>query len=364
MIWKRQLVLKRLKQRELMFELPNTPEIHRLALTIGAFVAIAYRDRYGVIPGGVIVPGFIITLFLLSPIWCITSLALSFSVYFIYKRFLQQTSYKRRTPMYILAFLSLAIANSVAIIYIKLGWLYPSLDSLSGTLLPAVIAFTLTKQKLNKVIRAIVFTTLVTLAILIIIYLIGSSLFQIDFDTLRAYYPTQEILRFDYHLFQFYVALGVGYLIYRFKDVRSGGYMVAPVAAALLVKPISGVLFLIGCITVYLVVQTLCQFTLLIGLKRYAVALFFSTLFIWVTELIFINLGFNILPFQGGNLFVIVAMMSYVNDSILYANKKVIIYMILTISTALIIFFVAHTVAVYLTPPSTQGFVTKGTTRQ
>ncbi|MBD2014354.1 hypothetical protein H6F96_10260 [Microcoleus sp. FACHB-53] len=67
-----------------MFELPNTPEIHRLALNIGAFVAIAYKDRYGVIPGGVIVPGFIIVLFLLSPIWCITSLALSFAVYFIY----------------------------------------------------------------------------------------------------------------------------------------------------------------------------------------------------------------------------------------------------------------------------------------
>ncbi|MBD2043278.1 poly-gamma-glutamate biosynthesis protein PgsC/CapC [Microcoleus sp. FACHB-672] len=139
-----------------MFELPNTPEIHRLALNVGAFVSIVYRDRYGVIPGGVIVPGFIIVLSLLSPIWCITSLAFSFFVYVIYKRFLQQTSYKRRTPIYILAFLSLAIASSIGLIYIKLGWLYPSLDSLSGTLLPAVIAFTLTKQKLNRVVRAII----------------------------------------------------------------------------------------------------------------------------------------------------------------------------------------------------------------
>ncbi|MBW4681598.1 MAG: poly-gamma-glutamate biosynthesis protein PgsC/CapC [Microcoleus vaginatus WJT46-NPBG5] len=337
-----------------MFELPNTPEIHRLALNVGAFVAIAYRDRYGVIPGGVIVPGFIIVLSLLSPIWCITSLALSFFVYVIYKRFLQQTSYKRRTPMYILAFLSLAIANSIGLIYIKLGWLYPSLDSLSGTLLPAVIAFTLTKQKLNRVVRAIIITTLITFVILLGIYSIGASLFNIDFDTLRAYYPSKEILKIHYHLFQFYVALGVSYLIYRFKDIRSGGYMVAPVAAALFVKPTSAILFLIGCITVYLVVQTICQLTLLIGLKRYVVALFFSTLFVWTTEFLFINLGFDILPFQGGNLFVIIAMMSYVNDSILYANKKVINYMTLNILTALIALFVANTVSAYLVPLATK----------
>ena len=335
-----------------MVELPNTPEIHRLALNIGAFVAIAYKDRYGIIPGGVIVPGFIIVLFLLSPIWCITSLALSFCVYFIYKRFLQQTSYKRRTPMYILAFLSLVIANFIGFIYIKLGWLYPSLDSLSGTLLPAIIAFTLTKQKMNKVITAIVFTTLITLGILTATYLTGSSLFNIDFDTLKAYYSSKEILRIHYHLFQFYAALAVSYAIYRFKDVRSGGYMVAPVAAALLVQPISAIIFLIGCITVYLVVQTICQFTLLIGLKRYVIALFFSTLFVWTTELLFINFGFNVLPLQGGNLFVIIAMLSYVNDSILYANKKVINYMGLTILAALIAFFIANTAAVYLTPPS------------
>jgi len=145
-----------------MYELPNTPEIHRLALNIGAFVAVSYKDRYGVIPGGIIVPGLIIILFLISPIWCITDLILSFIVYLIYKQFLEQTSYKRRTPMYVLSFLSLPIANAIGLLYIKIGWLYPSIDNLSGTLLPAIISFTLTKQKMIKVVRAVVFTTLVT----------------------------------------------------------------------------------------------------------------------------------------------------------------------------------------------------------
>jgi hypothetical protein len=332
-----------------MFELPDTPEIHRLALTIGAFVAIAYKDRFGVTPGGVIVPGFIIVLFLQSPLWCVTSVTLAFTVHYIYKRFLAKTSYKLRTPMYILSFLSLAIANFIALIYIKLGLLYPSLDSLSGTLLPAVIAYTITKQKVSKVVKAMFIATTGTLIVLIAIYLIGVYVFNIDFDTIRGYYTAKETLNLQYHLFQFYVTLIISYLIYRYKDVRSGGYMVAPVAAALLTQPLSALLFLIGCITVYLVVQTICQFTLLIGLKRYVVALFFSTLFVWTTEILFINAGSILLPFQGGNLFVIIAMMSYVNDSILYARKNVIKYMIVNVFVAFIALGIANSIAGYLT---------------
>jgi hypothetical protein len=127
-----------------MFESLNSPEIDRLALAIGAFVAVQYKDKYGVIPGGIIVPGFIIILFLKSPLWCLTVLLLSFPIYYIYKSFLERTDFKRRTPMYILAALSLTISNLIAFIYIQLEWLTLSLDDLSGTLLPAVITFTFT----------------------------------------------------------------------------------------------------------------------------------------------------------------------------------------------------------------------------
>jgi hypothetical protein len=230
-----------------MFEALNTPEISRLALVIGTFTAITYKNISGVNPGGVIVPGLIIILFLISPIWCISILALAFIVYFIYERFLEKTSYKRRTPMYILSTISLALANLVALVYVQLGWLLPSLDNLSGTLLPAVIAFTFTKQKMRKVVKGIAVTTLATAFSLAIVYLIGFYLLNINFDTLRLLYVGKETLEFKFPLIQFYIALAVGYLFYRYKGVRSGGYMVAPVAAALLVYPLSAVFFLLGC---------------------------------------------------------------------------------------------------------------------
>ena len=318
-----------------MFEDLNTPEIHRLALLIGTFAAIGYKNITGVNPGGVIVPGFIIILFLTSPIWCISILALSFFVYFIYKRYFDQTGYKRRTPMYIMSTISLAIANLVALSYIQFGWLAPSLDNLYGTLLPAVIAFTFTKQKIDKVVQGIAIATLITTVALALVYLIGSNLFNIDFDTLRPLYAGKETLEFKFPIIQFYVAIAVGYVFYRYKDVRSGGYMVAPVAAALLIYPLSAVIFLLGCLIVYFIAKQICALTLIVGLNRYALALFLSTMFVWSVEVIFLNLDSTILPFKGSNIFVIIAIMSYANDGILYAKNNVLVYMMATIIVAI-----------------------------
>jgi Capsule biosynthesis CapC len=324
-----------------MFESLNTPEITRLALLIGAFVAIQYKNISGINPGGVIVPGFILILFLISPLWCISSLALSFLIYFFYKAFLDKANYKRRTPMYILSFLSLATANLLGYMYIQLNWLQPSIDNLSGTLLPAVIAFTFTKQKMGLVVKGVVITTLITASFLTLIYLIGYYGFNIDFDTLRPLYAGKETLSLKFSLMQFYVGLVVSFIIYYYRDVRSGGYMVAPVAAGLLIQPLSAIFFLLGCIFVYFVTQLICQFTLIIGLKRYVIALFLSTMFVWTTEILFLHINSTILPFQGSSLFAIIAIMSYANDSILYHKQKILLHISLNTLVALISFFVA-----------------------
>jgi hypothetical protein len=99
-------------------------------------------------------------------------------------------------------------------------------------------------------------------------------------------YAGKATLQIKYPLIQFYVALAVGYFIYRSQDVRSGGYMVTPVTAALLIQPVSAITFLLGCVLVYLLTQKICQFTLLIGLKRYALVLLLSTSYIWLIELL------------------------------------------------------------------------------
>lgn len=314
-----------------MLQTFNSIEICRLSLVIGAFVAIKYKDRYGVIPGGIIVPGFIITLLLISPLWCATIIGLSFPVYWLYKKFLDRTDYKRRTPMYILAFLSIAIANLIALMYLHLGWLTPSLDSLSGTMIPAVIAFTFTKQKISRVVRGMVISTLITILLVSCLYVVGTTLLNLDFDFLSSIYVGKETIEIKHSLVQFYIALGIGYFFYHYQDIRSGGYLIAPVAAALLAQPISAIAFFGGCILIYLLTQKICQITLLVGLKRYTMVLLLCTIYIWFLELICVFLDSSILPFQGSNIFVIIAMLSYVNDGILYGEQNIIKFMYYTV---------------------------------
>lgn len=325
-----------------MPEALNSPEIHRLSLVIGAFLAVKYKDRYGVIPGGIIIPGCLITLFLSAPIWCLTLIALTFPIFWIYQRFLNRADYKRRTPMYILSVLSLASTCLIALIYTQLGWLSLSLDNLLGMLIPAIISYTCTRQKMGKVLQGILFVTLLTAAIVLLIYTIGTYGLNLNFDLIRPFEQGKDTLELAYPVFQFGWALIAGYLIYHFRDVRSGGYMITPIAAGLLTQPLSAVMFLLGCGLTYGLTRGICELTLTIGLKRYVLALFISTIFVWVSEIAFMQLDSTVLPFQGSDTFVIVAIMSYANDGILYAKKNIFITMAIAICIAFITLLFSH----------------------
>ena len=133
------------------------------------------------------------------------------------------------------------------------------------------------------------------------------------------------------------MALLVSFVIYYYKGVRAGGYMMAPVSAYLILYPISVASFLIGCVIVRWIVDKVCQYTLTIGLKRYFFSLTFTTFFVWTVELFFLHYRPDVLPFQGSNLLTIIAMLSYVNDSIIYKDKKVIYDMVGSILMAVLV---------------------------
>ncbi len=320
-----------------MLELLNTPEIQRIALIVGAIVAIYYKNTYNITPGGIIIPGVSIVLFLMSPIWYLTVILLSFLVYWIYNRFLKKANYKRRTPMYVLSALSIGMAHPIWIAYSQLGFLDPTLDSLSGSLFPGIIAFTCTRQKIGAVFRGLLITTAITGTIVVAIYAIGNNILGLEFNTLQEVFRGKERLRIEFPLIQFYVVLAIGYWFYRRAQIRPGGYIVAPAAAELLIEPVSAVIFLTGCFVVYFTTKAICEASLSVGLNRYSLALCLSTIFVWGTELIVIHIDSTILLFQGSSFLSIIAMLSYVNDGILYGHKNVYLYMIASIAIAILL---------------------------
>ncbi|NET68511.1 MAG: hypothetical protein F6K63_30600 [Moorea sp. SIO1G6] len=327
-----------------MFETINTSEITRLALLIGAYSALHYKKTEGVIPGGIIVPGLLVVSLILSPMWGISLIGLAFVLYAFYQCYFKQSS-KPRTPMYILAMISLFSVYPIAILYDSLGWMELSQDSLTGSLLPAIIAFSWLKQKRLKVLQGIGITTLFTGGIVATIYWLGWSWLDLDFNIVHPAYADQLDIEFNYPMFQFGIVLLLGYWIYQKSSVRSGGYIVLSAAAALLMQPLSAVAFLLGCLLVGTLSWFISRYSLIIGLNRYSLVLFMSVVYVWGVELLVLLFNPTLVPFRGLNLLVVIAMISLVNDALLYWKQGGVKYMTLIGLVAIVIHVLANKIA-------------------
>ncbi|NEQ71812.1 MAG: hypothetical protein F6K23_01160 [Okeania sp. SIO2C9] len=330
-----------------MFEPLNTSEITRLALLIGAYSALHYKNTEGVIPGGIIVPGLIVVTLILSPIWGITLVALTFVLYALYQRYFRYLikSFKPRTPMYILAMMSLFLVYPIAILYDNLGWMRFAEDGLTGSLVPAIIALSWTKQDRLKVLQGIGVTTLFTGGIVATIYWLGWSWLDLDFNIVHPAYADKLNIEFNYPLLQFGVILLLGYFLYQKSSVRSGGYIVLSAVAALLMHPLSAVTFLGGCVLVGSFSSLICRYSLTIGLNRYGLVLFMSVVYVWGVELLLLAFNPTLVPFRGLNLLVVIAMITLVNDSLLYRKKGGLKSMTILGLVAITLNFLSHQVS-------------------
>jgi hypothetical protein len=124
--------------------------------------------------------------------------------------------------------------------------------------------------------------------------------------------------------------------------MRAGGYLIAPAAAALLLQPLSAVFLFLGVMIVYGLTRFTCEHTLMVGLNRYNLTLYISTVYVWAVEALFLWLDPSLLPFQGSGIFVIVVIMSYVNDVLLYGRRDVLPYMLGILAIASGIYLLAE----------------------
>lgn len=320
----------------------SSPEIQRLSLAIGSLLALAWKDRLGILPGGIIVPGFLTNLLLLSPWWGFLVLGIGYLSQWIYQHWLERLDHQRRLPMYILGVLSLGISTPCAFAVIQLGLLPASIDSISGSLLPGVIAFNLHRQGWRPVTQGMLLTTAATLGLTLAVVVVGITLFRADFNFLQRYYVHSGNIHIQVKAVQFLITLILGMMIYQRTQIRPGGYVVAPMAAALLLHPLSAVMFVIGCIGVVWMIQVISQRSLMIGLNRYVVSLLLSTSYVWTMELLLIQAGVQALPFQANHILVIIAILSYANDLTLHRRKQILPWMLILIASAAVVLWLTH----------------------
>lgn len=320
----------------------STPEIQRFSLAIGSLLALFWQQRNGITPGGIIVPGMLTNLALVSPGWCFIVVATAYLIQQIYQRWLERLHHQRRLPMYILGALSILISTPLALIAIQLGLIASTLDGITGCLLPGVIAFNLHRQNWRLVSQGMLIVSAGTLILTLSLVGTGSQLFGIHFNELNQYYRHVSSIQLHFKSVQFLVALLIGMTIYKRTHERPGGYVVAPMAAVLLLEPLSAAMFVVGCLSVEHGVRAMSARSLIVGLNRYVVALLLSIAYVWSAEMLFIQLGMEALPFQGNHILVVIAILSYANDVVLYGRSKVLPWMLMMISAAMAALLITH----------------------
>jgi hypothetical protein len=97
-------------------------------------------------------------------------------------------------------------------------------------------------------------------------------------------------------------------------------------------------------------VHAISAHSLIIGLNRYVIALLLSITYVWSMEMVFIQLGMTALPFQGNHILVIIAILSYANDAVLYGQRKVLPWMLVMIATSMAALLITHHLAWAISP--------------
>ncbi|HVI69461.1 MAG TPA: poly-gamma-glutamate biosynthesis protein PgsC/CapC [Magnetospirillaceae bacterium] len=257
-------------------------DLVRLTFLVGAVLALLYKKKFGVTPGGIIVPGILASLIFINFPAFIVMLALSVLCWAIYKYTFGRFALTRRwaslitiSVSVVLGLISMVAFNSAHIFNQEL---------LVSLVVPGLIAISARKYGLGKVMIG-------TLSVTAVSYLAGWALaYAIPYEILT--YMTVKLgtytpLSLENPALVFIVSLLAAVLVYYKFGIRGGGYMVAPFIAAVTVSsPIQALLVAVGVALSYIAVRLLLRFTLVIGLERFVFSLVCGYIVITLIDLL------------------------------------------------------------------------------
>ena len=294
----------------------SSVDLTRAVFLLGAVLALLYKKKFGVTPGGVIVPGTLAGILFASYVAFAVTLASSIICYLLYKYTFGRYALERRWVSLILVTLSTAIG-------LVLMYVFETMHLLSQELMlitlvsPGLIAISARKYSPGKV-------AIGTLGVTAVCYMIGWLLLTILPVGLLTHlsveldrYTQLSLANPDLVL---PLSLAISILIYYRFGIRGGGYLVAPfLAAVTFSSPIQAALLAAGIAMSYGAIRVALRFTLMIGLERFVFSLFCG--FIVVTVMDLLAATFFIPGYRPSPLVLIIAVAVLTNDLSLQSLK-------------------------------------------
>lgn len=295
----------------------NSLELTRIVVLLGAVLALLYKKKLGITPGGIIVPGTLAYILSYSTFLFFITLLLGVLYYYIHKLTIARYAISKQMTTLIIMSMSVCL-GLVSAYLLKVNHLLSYEMFALNLITPGLVALSSIKYKITDVLLGTLTVTFVTLAVgLILAFMLPVSMLSQLTVSLGGY----SQLGLDNPYIFLPISMFMAVLMYFRFGVRSGGYLVSPyIVAVIFSSPIQGALLLTAIALSLLIVKTVQKYSLLIGLERFVFCLFIGYIFATILDLVASQItipGYRVAP-----LILMSAIAVVTNDLTLHALPK------------------------------------------
>ncbi len=291
-------------------------DLTRIIFLLGAVLALVYKKKFGVTPGGIIVPGTLTGMLFASFTAFLIVLVSAAVCFLLYKYTFGRYALTKRWASLITVSISVCL-GLLAMGIVEVTHVFSQELLLFTLVVPGLLAISAQKYGPSRVLIG-------ALSVTAVCYLAGWALvLSLPYDLLTS--MTVQLGKYtQLSLVNPYVVLPVSLitaiLVYYKFGIRGGGYLIMPfVASVAFSSPIQALLLMVGVALSYLAVKMALKFTLMIGLERFVFSLFCGYIMVTLIDILAINI--EIAGYRPAPLVLIIAIAVLTNDLSLQSLK-------------------------------------------
>ncbi len=292
-------------------------DLMRAIFLVGAVLALLYKKRFGVTPGGIIVPGLLTGVIFQSFIAFMVMTINTLLCWLIYKYVVSNFALSNRWTALVNISISVIISLAAMAVVDTYHLLHQE-TLLISMVIPGLITISAKKYGIGRVLYACgIVTAAVSAVALLLANVIPYNTLSFFSTHLSMYKP----LELTYPLIALPISLLAAILIYYRFGIRGGGYLISPfLAVVFITAPIQGAMVAGGIAISYLIVRIVQRFTLIIGLERFVLSLFCAYFLVSIMDLIAIK--YHLASYRPTPLILIIAIAVFTNDLTLQSAPR------------------------------------------
>lgn len=295
----------------------DSVDLMRLTFLSGALLALLYKKKVGVTPGGIVVPGILTLLLFTDIVVFLITIASALACFLIYEFTLGGRALERKWSS--IAMVSISCSIGLTGLYL-LDDVYPITQetSLLTMVAPGLIAISIRKYSINSVIKGMSIVTAATTFIGLLLLKSIPIKSATELSVGLSIYPELSLSN-PYLVIP--ASLVAAALVLKSTGTKGGGYLIMPFLAAITWSSPLQLTGVIICTMLSVVTIRLIQsVTLITGLERFVLSLWISGIAITCLDLLATK--YTIPGYKASDLIVLISVAVITNELTLQSLKR------------------------------------------